>query len=108
EMQAGPRVRRHRLGHRTDPVDDCLIAIAQRVRALAHAGVAKWRERRVVETFRPGDVAHADRDMIEHLSNLLVMTTITHRSGVPGTPPPAPRLRHCPVSAQPASGRNSA
>src|SRR5208282_6526512 len=56
-----------------DPKSDGLLAVAERVLAVAQPLVADRLERPVVERLRPGDVADADRDMVEHARVLLLL-----------------------------------
>src|SRR5439155_11918586 len=66
DMQPGALVGFYRALGGADPERNRVASIAERCRALAEAGIAEWRQGGVVEPLRRGDVAYADRDMVEH------------------------------------------
>src|ERR1051326_532632 len=68
--------RDRRFGRR-DPQRDLAGAVAERGGAVAEAGVAERRERGVVEALGACDVAHSDRDMVEH--GFLPLTSLYNR-----------------------------
>src|SRR6187399_1912678 len=67
EVQAGRGVGRDRLVAGRNPQRDRILAVAERGVAGAEAGVAERIQCRVVEPLGAGDIAHADRNMIEHV-----------------------------------------
>src|SRR5208337_4583344 len=73
DMQSRVRIVGDRRVCDADPKSDGLLAVAERVLAVAQPLVADRLERPVVERLRPGDVADADRDMVEHARVLLLL-----------------------------------
>src|SRR5438067_4005749 len=66
EMQPRSRIGRHWRFGRRDPQRDLARAIAEQARAVAQTAVAERRQRGVIKAFGPRDVAHPNRDMVEH------------------------------------------
>src|SRR5215208_1789969 len=66
EMQARFLVRRHRAQGGADPQRDRVAPIAERAFALVQTSIAERLQRRVVEALRLGDVADADREVVDH------------------------------------------
>jgi hypothetical protein len=82
-MQAGLGVRRNGMRARENPERGGVMSVAERSLVLAQARVAERGQGGVVEAARGGDVADADRDVVEHgpilLSGGSLITAMTVR-----------------------------
>jgi hypothetical protein len=82
EMQPGLRVGPHRALAEADPELNRILAISERRIARAEARIAERLEGGVIKGFRFGDIANADRNVIDHLIvSILVARGIPRRIG---------------------------